>query len=62
MLPYTLSLKAFRMIVRIHAHQYRSIDSKKTIQLMTHSNMVEQLMGDFFNIDQVPQIPKIAKK
>jgi len=24
--------------------------------------MVEQLMGDFFNIDQVPQIPKIAKK
>jgi len=23
--------------------------------------MVEQLMGDFFNIDQVPQIPKIAK-
>ena len=52
----------FRMIVRIYAHQYRSIDSKKTIQLMTHSNMVEQLMGDFFNIDRVPQISKIAKK
>ena len=52
----------FRMIVRIYAHQYRSIDSKKTIQLMTHSNMVEQLMGDFFNIDRVPHIPKIAKK